>query len=120
MMKFRAVFLALAVVVLWQGGAWIEQWWNRPPPLVVHPDYEIVLFATDDCAACDRARDQLTRSGVRYFEYDIDASAEGLAKFDTLNGLGVPMLVVADVVLRGYNPRHWEAALAAYAGTAKH
>ncbi len=117
-MKFRAVFLALAVVVLWQGSNWIEQWWNQPPPLVFHSDYEVVLFTTDDCAACDRARDQLIRSGLRHFEYDIDTSAEGLAKFDALNGLGVPLLLVADKVLRGYNPRHWETALAAYAGAA--
>jgi len=117
-MKFRAVFLALAVVVLWQGGVWLEQWWNQPKPLVVHPDYEVVLFVTESCSACDRARNQLTQSGVRFVEYDIGTSAEGLAKFDALSGMGVPMLVLADKVLRGYSPRHWGAALAEYTGAA--
>lgn len=117
-MKFRAVFLALAIVVLWQGGVWLEQWWNQPKPLVVHPGYEVVMFVTDSCTACDRARKQLVQSGVRFVEYDINTSTEGLAKFDALNGMGVPMLVLADKVLRGYSPRHWEAALADYTGTA--
>jgi hypothetical protein len=40
-----------------------------------------------------------------FFEYDVEKSPEGQRQFKALQGNGVPLLLVKNNVIRGYNPQ---------------
>ena len=64
---------------------------------------EVVLYATDWCGYCKMTRELFAANGIRYTEYDIEKSSEALARHRKLGGNGVPLIVVGDEVINGYN-----------------
>lgn len=64
----------------------------------------IVLLSAEWCGYCQALRQDLDRSGVPYRELDIETSAEGESAFDALDASGVPVLVVGQEVMYGYDP----------------
>ncbi len=65
---------------------------------------QVVLYSTASCAYCEQARQLLRRYGIAFTEYDIERSAEGRRQFEILQGRGVPLLIVNDTLLHGYDP----------------
>ena len=64
---------------------------------------EVVLYATSWCGYCAKAREFLESNGIAYREFDIEKSREGRKQYNELGGGGVPILVINDNVIRGYN-----------------
>jgi glutaredoxin len=64
---------------------------------------DVVLYATQWCGYCKKTRAFLRNKGIDYVEYDIENSAIGRQQYDSLNGNGVPLLVVKSEIIRGYN-----------------
>jgi glutaredoxin len=62
----------------------------------------IVMLSATWCGYCDALRRDLDAMGVAYSELDIDGS--GRAAFDAVNARGVPVLIVGQDVIYGYNP----------------
>jgi glutaredoxin len=62
----------------------------------------IVMLSATWCGYCDALRKDLNAMGVVYRELDIDGA--GRAAFDAVNGRGVPILIVGQEVVYGYNP----------------
>lgn len=73
---------------------------------------EVVLFSTSWCGYCRKARDYLRTNGIAHVEYDIEKSSEGKRHFTELGGRGVPLILVGDRQIRGWNPAALESALA--------
>jgi len=74
-------------------------------------EYPVTLYATDWCGYCKKTRKFLAENNIEYQEYDIEKSEEGSRQYKALNGNGVPLLVVNEEVIRGYNPKAIIAAL---------
>lgn len=104
-MKFRATFAALVFLLGWHLLDWLQVWDASSPELKPHPGYDVVLFSIQPCRACDQARQLLQEQQVRFFEYDLRHSEEGLRKFEELGGLAAPLLVVKGQILQGYNSK---------------
>ena len=68
---------------------------------------EVVLYATDWCGYCKATRAFFQANDIRYVEYDIEKSSEAYKQHKKLGGRGVPLIVVGEEVIGGYN----EAAL---------
>lgn len=64
---------------------------------------EVILYATDWCGYCKAARVFFDANGIRYSERDIEKSSVALAEHAKLGGNGVPLIVVGDDVIKGYN-----------------
>jgi glutaredoxin len=64
---------------------------------------DVILYATQWCGYCKKTRAFLRSKGIDYIEYDIEKSATGRQQYDSLNGNGVPLLVVKSEIIRGYN-----------------
>lgn len=64
---------------------------------------EVVLYATDWCGYCKMTRELFAANGIRYTEYDIEKNSEALARHRKLGGNGVPLIVVGDEVINGYD-----------------
>lgn len=62
----------------------------------------IVMLSATWCGYCDALRKDLDAMGVAYRELDIDGS--GRSAFDAVNGRGVPILIVGQKVVHGYDP----------------
>lgn len=100
------------------GGKWVFvflmiaalAWWGRPlwqghpqPAVPAAGQPEVLLYATDWCGYCKATREFFRANGIRYTEYDIEKSSAALAGHQKLGGNGVPLVVVGDEVVRGYN-----------------
>ncbi|WP_027457457.1 glutaredoxin family protein [Dechloromonas agitata] len=68
---------------------------------------EVRLYATAWCGYCRLTRDFFAANGIQYVEHDIEQSSEALKEHRKLGGNGVPLIVVGDDVVKGWN----EAAL---------
>lgn len=71
----------------------------------------VLLYATDWCGYCKASRNFFAANGIRYIEYDIEKSSAALAEHRKLGGQGVPLIVIGDEVVRGYNEATLRALL---------
>lgn len=74
---------------------------------------EVKLYTTTWCGVCKRARAHLARLGVRYTEYDVETTAIGRTEYKRLNGRGVPVILVGDRRMDGFDARSLEQMLVA-------
>ncbi len=84
---------------------------SPPPDYSAISQGKVVLYATSWCGYCQKTRELLSKKKVSYKEYDIEKSKEGRRQYDSLNGKGVPVLIVNDQVIHGYNLKAIEEAL---------
>ncbi|HHI93228.1 MAG TPA: glutaredoxin family protein [Gammaproteobacteria bacterium] len=77
----------------------------------VDGDNGVILYATQWCGYCEKAREFMASNNIEYQEYDIEKSEKGANDYKALNGNGVPLLVVNNKVIRGYKPSEIMAAL---------
>ncbi len=64
----------------------------------------VVLFSAEWCGYCDRLRDELNRTATPFAEFDIEQSGPGHRAWSQLGGRGVPLTLVGDEVVAGYQP----------------
>lgn len=73
----------------------------------------IVIYTTDWCPVCKKAKAYLAELGVPYVERDIEKSPLAREEFDRRfgRGAGVPVLDVGGTVLRGFKSRETRQAV---------
>jgi len=64
---------------------------------------EVVLYATSWCGYCKMTRAFFAANGIRYTEQDIEQSSTAYQQHRKLGGNGVPLIVVGDEVIKGWN-----------------
>lgn len=98
---FLTVVVALVIFQNWDG---INAFFNPPPDYAAHHGGKVILYATEWCGYCQKARKLMTKHDIPYFEYDIEKSAEGKEQHKNLGGGGIPVLLINGEVIKGYNP----------------
>ncbi len=68
----------------------------------------VVMYSAEWCGVCKRARSYFKSNKIRYKEYDIDKSKEGLAQYRKLNGRGVPIILVGKSRMNGFSAAYFE------------
>ncbi len=74
-------------------------------------DEPVILYGNSWCPYCEQAKSFLQRNDIPYHEYNIEVSSEGYRQYKQLNGLGTPLLLINNQVIRGYNPPAIKEAL---------
>ena len=97
------VLLILLGAALWFGRPLWQQRGVETEPALVAGQPTVVLYATDWCGYCKAARQFFASNGIDYVEQDIEKSSEALSQHRKLGGNGVPLIVVGDDVINGYN-----------------
>lgn len=72
---------------------------------------QVILYATEWCGYCRKARTFFKENNIAYVEHDIEKSAEAKAQYDQLNGNGVPLIVINDELFHGFDPSELKEAL---------
>lgn len=100
---------------LWQGGVLLALFFvlsrfisienvAQPPPAVVAPAGEVWLFTRNGCGYCKKVKDLLADKGYNYTELNVDTDANAGEMFKKLQAPGVPVTLVGDLEIIGYNP----------------
>ncbi|NNF66008.1 MAG: glutaredoxin family protein [Gammaproteobacteria bacterium] len=72
---------------------------------------EVTLIATQWCGYCAKTREFFRKHDIPYVEVDIEDHPESLQQLAHLGLQGVPVVLVGDKVIRGYQPVALAAAL---------
>jgi glutaredoxin len=74
-----------------------------------HP---VTLYVADKCTPCDNGRALLARRGIPYTERNAQGNREEAAEVKKISGATeVPLLLVGDQSIKGFNEESWSAAL---------
>jgi mycoredoxin len=72
---------------------------------------QVVLYGTPTCPHCANARAYLRAHHIAYADFDVQGNEKAMRDFTQLGGTGVPLLLVGERRMTGFNPAVLEAAL---------
>ena len=70
---------------------------------IVEKSDEVVMYATDWCGYCKKARRYFNENSIPYTEYDIEKDAEAKIRYDEMGGKGVPVILFGDRRMNGFS-----------------
>ena len=101
--KWLLILIAFGAA-FWFARPLLQQDSGSPAIAVVSSGQpEVVLYATSWCGYCKMAREFFAANGIHYIEQDIEQSSVALQQHKKLGGNGVPLIVVGDDVVKGWN-----------------
>lgn len=81
---------------------------------------KVKIYTTPTCPYCKLAKSYMDEQGVAYEEIDVAADSEAAQEMVKLSGqMGVPVIMVDDEVIVGWNKTALEEALGAKKAKAK-
>lgn len=72
----------------------------------------ITMYSTAWCGHCKRAKRYFARRNIPYREIDVEKSAEGRREYQQLGGDGVPLIIVGNKAMSGFDEGTLESMLA--------
>ncbi|MEH6652179.1 MAG: glutaredoxin family protein [Motiliproteus sp.] len=96
------IVAVITVGVLGRGS--IHAFMIQTPEFASLHKEPVIMYGTSWCPYCEQTKSFLERNEVPYYEYNIEVSSEGYRQYKQLNGLGTPLLLINNQVIRGYNP----------------
>jgi glutaredoxin len=99
------------------GPAQVDTWaqvLKRPPAVDTSKPRgsAVTMFSTSWCPHCKRAKAYFAQKGVSYREVDIEASDAGRREFAGYGGSGVPLIIVGEQRMRGFDAGAMDRLLA--------
>jgi len=76
-------------------------------------DKKITIYSTPTCPYCKRAKDYLTQKGITFTDYNVGEDREKAKEMiQKSKQMGVPVIVVDDEVIVGFNQAKLDSLLA--------
>lgn len=96
-----------------QVDNWTEEIRRAPPPTTAAPGaIAITLYTASWCPVSKRARDYVTQKGLEVREVDVEVAEEGMREFREFGGRAVPLVIVGDMRMRGFEAGPMDKLLA--------
>ncbi len=78
-----------------------------------YPDAQtkVVMYGTQSCPYCGKARELLRAKNVRFADLDVQHSPKAQKEFEQLGGTGVPVILIGNRRIQGFNQDAIEEAL---------
>ena len=98
----------IGVIALFYGGYFFSLKMDMhrvDPSAVVVASKTVVVYSTARCGYCRKVKQFLGEKRIPFEEYDIEKSDKGKEDFEKMKGIGVPIVVVGDKVLQGYDEK---------------
>ena len=64
----------------------------------------VIVYSTEDCVECSFVKKMLTEEGIPFEVRDVLKSEEYQEEVEKFGFLGVPVTVVGERAIKGYNP----------------
>lgn len=74
-------------------------------------DNKVVLYTTDWCGYCKKARAFFEKHDIAFTEFDIEKSTEGRKRYEALGGQSIPLIVINNTSIRGFNQSYIQQVL---------
>ena len=75
-------------------------------------DKKVVVYSTPTCPYCRRAKEYLSRKGISYTDINVAADrAKAKEMIEKSGQMGVPVILVDDKVVVGFNQMHLDELL---------
>lgn len=74
---------------------------------------KVIVYGTQSCPYCIKTRDFLTIKKIQFADFDIEKLDKARQEFLKLGGEGVPLIIIGNRRLDGFNQTQIEAALVA-------
>jgi len=109
---------SLRIGVQSHAGPAVQDTWTDvirrpPPPTTAQPGaLPITFYSTSWCPHCKRARQYFAQKALEVREVDVENSEEGLREFREFGGQGVPLILVGDQRMRGFDAAAMDKLLA--------
>ena len=104
----RKLLVAVGAIAL-GAGVWFGQpiWTTQSSPGVAimagTAQPKVVLYGTDWCPYCAKTRIFFAVHGIQYIDLDVEKSREAGERYRELSGKGVPVILVGDRVITGFD-----------------
>lgn len=72
---------------------------------------QVVVYGTETCPYCARTRAYLKTRNIAFGDFDVDKSEKGKHDFNELGGKAVPVILIGDRKLVGFDKEAIDAAL---------
>ena len=69
---------------------------------------KIIMYSAEWCGVCKRAKRYFKANNIPFREYDIDKSRKAKREFLKLQGKGVPLILVGDYIMAGFNQKYFD------------
>ena len=69
---------------------------------------KVVMYSAAWCGICKKAKKYFQQKNIPYITYDIDKSRSGKRGYKLLKGKGVPIIIVDDKRMNGFNVTKFE------------
>ncbi|NEU30322.1 glutaredoxin family protein [bacterium LRH843] len=67
-------------------------------------DKKVIVYSTAGCVECDMVKQMLTSEGIDFEVRDVMASEEHQKAVEKFGFMGVPVTVVGEKAVKGFNP----------------
>ncbi len=64
---------------------------------------KVVMYATDWCGYCKKARKYFKKNNIQYTEYDIEKDVSAKRRYDKMGATGVPVIIVGKQRMNGFS-----------------
>ncbi|WP_339339866.1 glutaredoxin domain-containing protein [uncultured Oceanicoccus sp.] len=72
---------------------------------------DVVMYSTGWCPYCNKARLFFRQANILYTEYNVEKSASAYEEYSRISGLGVPVIVIGDQIIQGFDKSAIKQAL---------
>jgi len=69
----------------------------------------VVMYSTSWCGYCKQAAKHFRKNNIPFVEYDIEKSERGAKEYKKLNGRGVPIILIGDQRMNGFNASSFDS-----------
>ncbi|MCG8489835.1 MAG: glutaredoxin family protein [Chromatiales bacterium] len=69
---------------------------------------KVVIYSTEWCGYCDKAKRYFKRKKIRYTEYDIEKSNKAKRQYKKMGATGVPVILVGKRRMNGFSEAGFE------------
>ncbi|WP_370279468.1 glutaredoxin domain-containing protein [Pontibacterium sp.] len=77
-------------------------------PLGAQGSGEVIMYSTQWCPYCQKARRYFKRNKIPFREYDVETTSKGRRDFKTLRARGVPVILIGHKRMNGFSEKSFE------------
>lgn len=93
---------------------------KRDDTLGVAAGDQVVFYSASWCGYCKQAREYMRSKNVPFAEYDVEKTEKGKADLKALHAAGVPVILIGDQKLMGFQPAQFDSAYARFQSSEHH